>query len=47
MNNTNYKDEIIAIRLELLKRDVKLIEIINKNLEKLVQNLNLNPTRKI
>ena len=44
--NNNYKDEIIAIRLELLKRDVKLIEIINKNLEKLIQNLNLNPTEK-
>ena len=46
MNNINYKDEIIAIRLELLKRDVKLIEIINKNLEKLIQNVNLNPTEK-
>ena len=44
--NNNYIDEIIAIRLELLKRDVKLIEIINKNLEKLIQNLNLNPTEK-
>ena len=44
--NNNYKDEIIEIRLELLKRDVKLIEIINKNLEKLIQNLNLNPTEK-
>ena len=47
MNNINYKDEIIAIRLELLRRDVRIIEILNKNLEKLVQNLNLNPTEKI
>ena len=47
MNNINYKDEIIAIRLELLRRDVRIIEILNKNLEKLVQNLNLNTTEKI